>query len=135
MKQFIIYGIALCCLCLFSVEIALAQKIQDTDNDSTNESNPFAENELTDDEDFLFEDEQFSSSEEENYGESFPLMTEVLLYAYGEGRLLSDDSRINPDNAIQNLAEGAISFEAHLTVSDYLNDKETFRWLFKSYGF
>ncbi len=134
MKQLIIYGIALWCLCLFSVEIALAQNIQDTDNDSTNESNPFAADESAD-EDFLFEDEQFSSSEEESYGESFPLMTEVLLYAYGEGRLLNDDSRINPDNAIQNLAEGAISFEAHLTVSDYLNDKETFRWLFKSYGF
>ncbi len=63
------------------------------------------------------------------------LNTEVNVELRGAGRLLNDDSRLNPDNSIQNLEESEGSVETHLTASDELNDAETLRWLMKIYGF
>ena len=63
------------------------------------------------------------------------IKTEVNLIFTGEGRIINDDSRLNPDNDLQDLDKGAANFEAGLTVSDYLNQQQTLRWLFKSYSF
>jgi hypothetical protein len=63
------------------------------------------------------------------------IKTEVNLKFTGEGRIINDDSRLNPDNDLQDLDKVAATFEAGLTVSDYLNQQQTLRWLFKSYSF
>lgn len=63
------------------------------------------------------------------------LATETSFTLNGVGRLINDDSRLNPENTVQDLDNGEASLEAHLSVSDYLNDAETLRWLLKTYGF
>lgn len=63
------------------------------------------------------------------------LATEVDLRLLGEGRRIDGDSRLNPDNNLLNLGKGAANVEARLTVSDYLNERKTMRWLFKEYSF
>ncbi len=47
---------------------------------------------------------------------------------------ISNASRINPGNRIQDLKEFTGSVETRMTVADYLNRQETVRWLFKGFA-
>lgn len=140
MQRLIIYTLMIFCICLSSSGIGYAQQVENSMGEPPDQAAPVSEDEfpVVDDfpleEDFAIDDEMLSS-EEESVDDSFPLTTEVNLTFTGVGRLINDDSRMNPDNTIQDLEEGEVSFEADLTVSDYLNEQQTLRWLFKSYSF
>jgi hypothetical protein len=69
------------------------------------------------------------------WGANAQISTEVDLKFAGEGRPINEHSRLNPGNGLMNLGNGAADFEAHLTVSDYVNDRKSMRWLFKGYSF
>lgn len=50
-------------------------------------------------------------------------------------RQLNAESRLNPDNTILDLNETRQTIEATVSVSDYLDQDEAWRWLFKTYGY
>ncbi len=128
MKRCIIYG-----LLIFSVVLSYNGMVFAQESTTGEDELPLIDD-LPFDEDFPLDDDMLSASEE-RADDSLPLMTEVSLTFSGAGRLINDGSRMNPDNDIQDLEEGAVSFEVNLTVSDYLNERQTLRWLFKAYGF
>lgn len=58
----------------------------------------------------------------------------VELFLKGFSADINNSSRINPDNRFQKLQSSTGMGEARATYSDYLNQQETVRWLFKGYG-
>ncbi|GAK51108.1 hypothetical protein U14_02350 [Candidatus Moduliflexus flocculans] len=62
------------------------------------------------------------------------LTSEVEIELHSAAWLRNDNSRLNPENSIQDLDAGEAFIEAHLSVSDEFNDAQTMRWLLKTYG-
>ncbi len=91
---------------------------------------------LLDDLSFLedFPDET-ESTDNNSFEDMLPLATKVSLSLTGIGSRLNNDSRLNPDNRLQNIEEGEAMFEAQLSVSDYIDQQGTMRWLLKSYSY
>ena len=139
MKRYITYAVLIFYICLNNTEIVLAQETgKNVPGHPQNETTSPNEDELPLVDDFPLEEDlplDEESLELESLDDMLPLTTEVNLTFTGQGRLINDDSRLNPDNTIQDLEEGEGTFETHLMVSDYLNEKQTLRWLFKGYGF
>lgn len=47
---------------------------------------------------------------------------------------VNDDARVNPGNRIQGLQDNTGVLETRMTLSDHLDDKQTWRWLFRGYA-
>ncbi len=62
-------------------------------------------------------------------------MTEGSLKVKWFGRELNLEARSNPENEILDLKQNRQTVEATASVSDYLDDDQAWRWLFKVYGY
>ena len=131
MKRCIIYGLLIVGIGVMTPGTLLAQEPAETTEDAL----PLDDDGFPDLDDISWDDEDTIDVEEEGDSDVFPLDTAVNLSFTGAGRIINDDSRLNPENAIQDIDDGEVSFEAAVTVSDYLNEQQTLRWLFKSYSF
>lgn len=56
----------------------------------------------------------------------------VYFKAFGNG--VNKDSRINPGNSIQRLKDNTGVLETRMTLSDHLDEKQTWRWLFRGFS-
>ncbi len=125
MKLRPIYGLCVLVSCLVWISAGYAQDLPDDDNLPLIDDLSFLEDIPT--------EETFTPPED---SETFsPLRTTVNLTFSGSGQFLNDDSRLNPENTIQNIEEGEGAFETNLSVSDYVNAQDTLRWYFQAYGY
>ncbi|MBT3227218.1 MAG: hypothetical protein HN580_20730 [Deltaproteobacteria bacterium] len=51
------------------------------------------------------------------------------------GQVVNEDTRINPENETWDLKESHRTINIYAQISDYFDDEETVRWLFKGYGY